>query len=207
MKRIFLLSYLFALSLSVVAQNTALLPPDSTFMSYVLNNGHKVEACYVVRWEDGEAMLGSNSYNRPAIDTTLVGRIEIPDHVTAPDGRDLLVTGVSRQSFANCTKLTEVVMPELTRDIGDQSFMNCRSLTRIVLPPTVKKVWPFAFRGCSRLNTVVVKALTPPDVYNDAFDLQAYEYVTLVVPASSEAAYKRSFVWNMFRYCFANIDE
>ena len=117
------------------------------------------------------------------------------------------MTGVSRQSFVNCTKLTEVVLSERTRDIGDQSFMISRSLTRIVLPTSVTRLWPFAFRGCSRLNTVVVKALTPPDAYNDVFDLQAYEYVTLVVPASSEAAYQRSFVWNMFRFCFANIDE
>jgi len=159
-----------------------------------------VEASYRVRTRRTEVFLGYESYSRTAIDTTLAGSLEVPEKVTAPDGQVFLVTGVSRHALADCRRLTEVVLPDSIHDIGDQSFMNCTALRSVVLPCGTKNIWPYAFRGCRRLQRIEVRAIMPPDSYNDVFDEHTLRFATLVVPAASANAYRNAFVWNMFRY-------
>lgn len=159
-----------------------------------------MEASYRVRTRRTEVFLGYESYSRTAIDTTLAGSLEVPEKVTAPDGQVFLVTGVSRHALADCRRLTEVVLPDSIHDIGDQSFMNCTALRSVVLPCGTKNIWPYAFRGCRRLQRIEVRAIMPPDSYNDVFDEHTLRFATLVVPAASANAYRNAFVWNMFRY-------
>lgn len=144
--------------------------------------------------------FGYESYSKTAVDTTLAGFLEVPERVTAPDGREFLVTGISRHALADCRRLTDVVLPESIHDIGDQSFMNCISLRSIVVPCGTRFIWPYAFRGCTKLQRIELKADVPPDSYNDVFDERTLRFATLVVPAASADAYRNAFVWNMFRY-------
>lgn len=177
------------------------------FRGYVLCNGKRVTAIYSVSGTIRKtAEIGAHSYKVTAIDTAQAGRVEVPSSVKAPDGLVYAVTGVARHAFADCRRITEVMLPDGIRHIGDQSFMNCRSLRSIVLPPGICNLWPYAFRGCSNLRRVEVKAATPPDSYNDVFDDYTLRFATLVVPASSAKAYKYAFVWNMFRYSIPNWD-
>ncbi len=170
------------------------------FRAFVYCNGQKVDANYCVRSVSSEVSLGYESYSQTAIDTTLAGCLEVPGKVTAPDGRAFLVTGVSRHALADCRRLTDVVLPDSIRDIGDQSFMNCCSLRTVVVPCGTRYLWPYAFRGCTKLQRIEVKAVIPPDSYNDVFDEHTLRFATLVVPAASVDAYRNAFVWNMFRY-------
>lgn len=171
-----------------------------SFRAFVYCNGKKVEANYRVMIRRTEVFLGYESYSGTAIDTTLAGSLRVPEKVTAPDGQVFLVTGVTRHALANCRRLTEVVLPDSIRDIGDQSFMNCTALRSVVLPCGTKNIWPYAFRGCRRLQRIEVRAIKPPDSYNDVFDEHTLRFATLVVPAVSANAYRNAFVWNMFRY-------
>ena len=177
------------------------------FNGYVLSNGKRVDAvCHVKDTTNKTIGIGNNSYKVIAIDTTLAGKIVVPPKIMAPDGLEYTVTSVSRHAFADCRRITEVVLPDSIHDIGDQAFMNCRSLRSIVLPPGTRYLWPYAFRGCSNLRRVEVRATVPPDSYNDVFDDHTLRFATLVIPASSAKAYKYAFVWNMFRYCIPNWD-
>ncbi len=177
------------------------------FRAFVYCNGQKVDANYQVRTLTNEVSLGYESYSQTAIDTTLAGRLEVPEKVTAPDGKVFLVTNISRHALADCRRLTAVVLPDSIHDIGDQSFMNCSSLRSVVLPVGTKFLWPYAFRGCSSLRRIEVRAAVPPDSYNDVFDEHTLRFATLVVPASSAEAYRNAFVWNMFRYSIPNFDR
>ena len=168
--------------------------------SFVYCNGKKVDADYRVRNIQTEVYLGYESYSKTAIDTTLAGSLRVPERVTAPDGQVFLVTGISRHALADCRRLTDVVLPDSIHDIGDQSFMNCTALRSVVLPCGTKNIWPYAFRGCRKLQRIEVRAIMPPDSYNDVFDEHTLRFATLVVPAASANAYRNAFVWNMFRY-------
>ncbi len=179
---------------------------NDIFISYVTCNGQRVSATYCVR-NINDVFIGCENYSQTAVDTTLSGSIVVPSHVAAPDGQVFRVIGVSRHAFADCRRLTEVVLPDSIHDIGDQSFMNCRSLRQIVLPPATSFLWPYAFRGCSSLRQVDVRAAVPPDAYNDVFDEHTLRFATLVIPAAHAEAYRNAFVWNMFRYSIPNFDR
>ena len=178
---------------------------DDMFHGYVLCNGKKVDAAYMVV-NSVFVTLGVNSYVEAAIDTTIAGRVEVPWLMPAPDGHVFRVMGVGRHCFGDCRRITEVVLPDSMKDIGDQAFLNCRSLRSIVLPPGLRYIWPYAFRGCSRLNRIEAKSAAPPDSYNDVFDERTMRFATLVVPAASADQYRNSFVWNMFRFFAPNWD-
>lgn len=178
---------------------------DRLLRGYVLCNGRKVEATYY-RKHDNLVYLGWEDYSHTAIDTALAGRIEIPKEVVRADGQVFTVWGVSRHALADCRHITEVVLPDSLRDIGDQSFMNCSSLQQIVLPPGIRYLWPYAFRGCINLMRIDVRATAPPDSYNDVLDERTLRFATLVVPAASADAYRNAFVWNMFHYFSPNWD-
>lgn len=170
------------------------------FCAFVYCNGVKVEANYRVRGVSTEVSLGFESYSKTAIDTTLAGSLEVPQQVTSPDGHVFFVTSISRHALADCRRLTAVVLPDSIHDIGDQSFMNCSSLRSIVVPCGTRFIWPYAFRGCGKLQRIEVRAVVPPDSYNDVFDEHTLRFATLIVPAASADAYRNAFVWNMFRY-------
>lgn len=170
------------------------------FRAFAYCNGKKVEANYRVRSLTTEVFFGYESYSKTAIDTTLAGRLEVPERVTSPDGQVFLVTAISRHALADCRRLTEVVLPDSIHDIGDQSFMNCTSLRSVVVPCGTRQIWPYAFRGCSKLQRIEVKAIVPPDSYNDVFDEHTLRFATLIVPAASAGDYRNAFIWNMFRY-------
>lgn len=185
--------------LSFTARGQHIWKKGDYIRSFVYCNGKKVEAIYRVR-NGSEVFFGYESYSKTAVDTTLAGFLEVPERVTAPDGREFLVTGISRHALADCRRLTDVVLPESIHDIGDQSFMNCSSLRSIVVPCGTRFIWPYAFRGCTKLQRIELKADVPPDSYNDVFDERTLRFATLVVPAASADAYRNAFVWNMFRY-------
>ena len=175
--------------------------------SYVICNGRKVDAIYMVRKGGRTVALGGEDYTVIAIDTALTGRIEVPSHIMGCDGRVFAVTGISRHALADCRHITEVKLPECLLDIGDQSFMNCLSLRSIEIPPFTKNIWPYAFRGCNALWRITVTCEEPPDAYNDVFDERTLRYATLVVPAASAESYCNAFIWNMFRYCVVDWDR
>lgn len=177
------------------------------FHAFVYCNGKKVDAYYCVRSVSTEVSLGYESYSQIAIDSTLTGCLEVPGRVTAPDGQVFRVTCISRHALADCRRLTDIVLPDSIRDIGDQSFMNCSSLRSIVVPCCTRYIWPYAFRGCTKLRRIEVRAVEPPDSYNDVFDEHTLRFATLVVPATSTDAYRNAFVWNMFRYSIPDFDR
>lgn len=195
----FSIAILLCCLLSFTARGQHIWKKDDCVRSFVYCNGKKVEAIYRVR-NSSEVFFGYESYSKTAVDTTLAGFLEVPERVTAPDGREFLVTGISRHALADCRRLTAVVLPDSIHDIGDQSFMNCSSLRSIVVPCGTRFIWPYAFRGCTKLQRIELKADVPPDSYNDVFDERTLRFATLVVPAASADAYRNAFVWNMFRY-------
>ena len=68
------------------------------------------------------------------------------------------VTVIDDYAFWNCRALESIAFPEdsqLTR-IGKGSFADCSALTELVLPAHLKKIDSFAFDGCSGLISLIL---------------------------------------------------
>ena len=54
-------------------------------------------------------------------------------------------------TFAGCTSLASVVIPECVTAIGEDAFKDCTSLTSVSIPEGVTVIGRGAFSGCTSL--------------------------------------------------------
>ena len=66
------------------------------------------------------------------------------------------VKGIGDNLFFNCTNLTSVNIPNTVTSIGSQAFSGCSNLTNISIPGSVMSIGDCAFAGCSGLETISV---------------------------------------------------
>ena len=71
---------------------------------------------------------------------------------------DMLATypRVRADSFAGCSHLKSVVIPEGVLIIDDFAFADCTNLSRAVLPSSLGSIGAGAFCGCARLKSVTI---------------------------------------------------
>lgn len=68
------------------------------------------------------------------------------------------ITAIGSYAFANCPRLTEVVIPSSVSAIGSFAFGLCESLTQITLPDTVESLGEKVFYQCIGLEHVALSA-------------------------------------------------
>ena len=56
----------------------------------------------------------------------------------------------------DCKGLTDVVIPNNVRSIGDRAFYGCSGLTSVTIPDSVTSIGSYAFYGCSGLTGVTI---------------------------------------------------
>ena len=67
------------------------------------------------------------------------------------------VTSIGSTAFADCSALTEFVIPNsVTSGIGLFTFHNCTSLRKITIGNSVSKIGELAFSNCSALTEVII---------------------------------------------------
>ncbi len=70
-------------------------------------------------------------------------------------------------SFANCTRLERVTIPDTVTYIGSFAFNNCTSLKQIDLPPSLNHIEESAFEGCGLVSVTLPATLA--DSYASTF--------------------------------------
>ncbi len=70
------------------------------------------------------------------------------------NGITYTITSIDRDAFANCGKLTSVVIPNSIATIGYNAFINCISLNTVVFPTSIKSFGNSIFEGCSSLPVI-----------------------------------------------------
>ena len=68
-----------------------------------------------------------------------------------PDG----VRKIGRNTFTECSNLTDVTIPDSVTEIGDYAFYFC-GITSIVIPDSVKTIGISAFQWCKALTSAVI---------------------------------------------------
>ena len=147
-----------------------------------------------------EGCVGVEQYETSAIPNDTEGEVFIPDSI-AFKGRNLPVCYVTRGSFHQCSRLTEVHLPSTLLAISDLAFDGCSALRRISFPASLGDIYPQAFIGCGALRRVEFCSAAPPRSYgNDTFDTGVYETATLVVPMAHAGNYLSNPLTYQFRY-------
>ena len=59
-------------------------------------------------------------------------------------------------AFADCSSLTNIVLPNTLKSIGNYSFRNCTALTSIIIPDSVETISSTAFSGCTNLTSIKI---------------------------------------------------
>ena len=78
------------------------------------------------------------------------------------------VTKIPQATFSNCSKLTEVTIPNSVTSIGECAFFNCSSLKIITIGNSVKSIGESAFKDCSNLTSFTIPA-SVASIGKDAF--------------------------------------
>ena len=100
--------------------------------------------------------IGEN--NTAALDyanRSISGAVEIPSQVEF-NGKKYDVTSIGEWTFANCTGLTSITIPNSVTSIGSEAFSLCSALTSVTIPNSVTSIGGKAFEYCSGLTSVKV---------------------------------------------------
>lgn len=66
------------------------------------------------------------------------------------------LSAIEKGVFENCIELTNVVLPESIKTIGDSAFKGCHQLTNITIPRYVTSIGNSAFEDCTSLSADLI---------------------------------------------------
>lgn len=78
------------------------------------------------------------------------------------------ISSIPARTFANCTEIKEVIIPDSVTSIGVGAFKGCTNLEKVTLPAQLLEIQNRAFLGCSMLKEIIC----PPNlekIGDDAF--------------------------------------
>ena len=72
------------------------------------------------------------------------------------------ITEMADYQFYNCTKLTDVVLSNQLKNIGNSAFSGCSQLKMLTIPASIETIADNAFNGCTALTKLVIEDATTP---------------------------------------------
>ncbi len=100
---------------------------------------------------NGVAIIGSGNEFATAVSTNTTGVVKIPATI---GGHPVGI--IASDAFANCTGLTEVVLPYSVTMIETMAFSACSNLTAVSLNEGLRSIGTMAFRECVQFKTVAL---------------------------------------------------
>ena len=83
---------------------------------------------------------------------------------------------IANNAFKHCENITEVVLPDGLKEIGDFSFSNCYKLTKMVLPDTLKKIGSAAFCYSGITDIIIPETVSVIDYYFVEVEPSLWDY-------------------------------
>ena len=113
---------------------------------------------YALTDEEWDSETDSYLYRSVAVtsgDVLYEGDITIPSSVTYNE-QTYPVKYISDEAFANCPRLTSVVLPNTIQSIYSNAFQNCKMLSSVSLQEGLTDIGYDAFAGCTSLTSMVI---------------------------------------------------
>lgn len=107
------------------------------------------------------------------------------------------ISSIGAYSFALCSSLTSITLPEGITSLGEYCFQGCVSLSSITLPESVTSLGQGCFDYCSSLTLATVLPAIPPSIGTGVFG-NVHTSFNIKVPSSSVNAYKAATNWNQY---------
>lgn len=113
------------------------------------------------------------------------------------------LTHIGNNAFSRCESLTGISLPSSVIELESYAFSDCFSLKKAVLPANSEMLGELIFSGCQNLTEIVEDSPEPPAFDCNSFifepdDAAAYKRCKLIIPRSSEKAYRSSPGWELF---------
>ncbi len=105
---------------------------------------------------------------------------------------------IGNSAFADCVNLTSITIPNSVASIGASIFNGCSSLRTVIIPNSVASIGQFAFERCTSLENVYCYGEIPPTISSDALKDSNVGSATLHVPFEAMDTYKKTAIWNEF---------
>lgn len=112
---------------------------------------------------------------------------------------EFLIEDISDYKFINNENLTELIIPEGTKHIGERAFMGCKNLKKIVLPQSLVSIGASAFSGCENLEEITLPSNLKKINYRAFADCKRLKKV--IIPEGVE-----EIEWAVFSGC-ENLEE
>ena len=113
------------------------------------------------------------------------------------------VKGIGDYAFYSCSSLTSVTIGNSVTSIGEYAFKWCTSLTSVTIGNSVTSIGDDAFYYCSSLTSITCEATTPPTLGSNNVFYGVSTSIPVYVPCGSENIYKAASGWKEF----TNIQE
>lgn len=154
MKRIYLLTIIFFISLMVRAINVEI---DGIMYSINVKTGLTEVVANLYHQYKGDIVIPESiTYEGKEYTVTAIGESAFSQRditsITFPNS----ITSIGRAAFYNCSLLDSVVLPEKVTVIGDMLFANCTSLRRVVIPEGLTLIDNSAFNCCYSLESLII---------------------------------------------------
>ena len=96
------------------------------------------------------------------------------------------------------TQVTEYIIGNKVKGIGDYAFCGCSSLTSVTIGESLTSIGRSAFYGCSSLTSITCKAATPPTIGSTYTFYYVSTSIPVYVPCGCVEAYKAASGWSDF---------
>lgn len=147
----------------------------------------------------------SSTFEKVIFNAQQTTLIHCPIPVTGNYSIPNTVINIGIEAFAQCKRLTSIVIPTSVKAIGCLAFHNCTGLTSISLPGSITEIGYRAFSNCTSIKSVYMHSqsliVLMPD--SDIFHNVDKTNCILYVPVGSKDIYQHAEVWREFK----NIQE
>lgn len=68
----------------------------------------------------------------------------------------IIKTAISNYAFINRENLTDIILPDNIKSIGERAFAKCKNLRKITLPESLKYIGASVFSECENLKEIIL---------------------------------------------------